>query len=86
VQRLRRLDRRFLRWEREQESVHDRQDGELLILIRALFADFQGRYGAPRIQRELARKGTSVSRKRVSTVVGCRLGVRPDCRSRSRLA
>jgi transposase InsO family protein len=59
----------YYEWEGEQESAHERQDGELLTLIRRLFTDFHGRYGAPRIQRELAKKGIAVSRKRVARLM-----------------
>jgi putative transposase len=56
-------------WECEQESLHERRDAELLALIRAIFARFRGRYGAPRIQRRLAGQGVRVSRKRVARLM-----------------
>jgi putative transposase len=59
----------YYEWEREQESEHERRDGELLALIRAVFALFRGRYGAPRIQRRLAKDGVHVSRKRVARLM-----------------
>jgi putative transposase len=59
----------YYEWEREQESEHARQDGELLVAIRRIFVQFQGRYGAPRIQRELAKEGTPVSQKRVARLM-----------------
>lgn len=59
----------YYEWEREQESAHERRDGELLELIRAVFARFRGRYGAPRIQGRLAREGVLVSRKRVARLM-----------------
>jgi putative transposase len=59
----------YYEWQREQESPHARQDAELSSLVRSLFADFRGRYGAPRIQRELAKKGHRVSRKRVARLM-----------------
>ena len=37
----------YYEWEREQESAHERRDGELLELIRAIFERSRGRYGAP---------------------------------------
>jgi len=59
----------YYEWEREQESARERQDGELVRLIRELFAQSRGRYGAPRIHRELAKRGIHVSRKRVARLM-----------------
>jgi transposase InsO family protein len=59
----------YYEWEREQESQHARRDNELLELIRALFAQFRARYGAPRIHGELANMGINVSRKRVARLM-----------------
>lgn len=56
-------------WQREQESPHARRDTELRGLVRGIFTDSRGRYGAPRIQRELAKKGVRVSRKRVARLM-----------------
>ena len=73
----------YYEWEREQESAHERRDGELLELIRAVFALFRGRYGAPRIQRRLAKDGVHVSRKRVARILR-ELGLRARVRRRYR--
>jgi transposase InsO family protein len=59
----------YYEWEREQESAHARRDGELRELVRGIFTDFRGRYGAPRIQRALSKKGVRVSRKRVARLM-----------------
>lgn len=59
----------YYEWQQEQESPHARKDAELSSLVRGLFADFRGRYGAPRIQRELVKKGHRVSRKRVARLM-----------------
>ena len=56
-------------WERERDSAHARQDAELLEAIRGVFLQFRGRYGAPRIERELAKQGLHVSRKRVARLM-----------------
>jgi putative transposase len=56
-------------WERKQQSEHAIRDAELLAAIRRIFAKFRGRYGAPRIQAELAREGLAVSRKRVARLM-----------------
>jgi transposase InsO family protein len=59
----------YYAWECKQESEHAIRDAELLTAIRRIFATFRGRYGAPRIQAELAREGVSVSRKRVARLM-----------------
>jgi putative transposase len=59
----------YYAWERKQQSEHAAQDAKLLESIRRIFAQFQGRYGAPRIRDELARLGVGVSRKRVGRLM-----------------
>lgn len=59
----------YYEWERQQQSDHARRDGELLAAIRRLFGEFHGRYGAPRIQGELAKEGMRISRKRVARLM-----------------
>ena len=59
----------YYKWEREQESAHARRDAELLERVRALFAQFRGRYGAPCIHGELAKAGVNISRKRVARLM-----------------
>lgn len=39
---------------------------QLDLLVAAIFAELRGRYGAPRIQKELRRRGHRTSRKRVA--------------------
>lgn len=65
----------YYEWQAEQESAHAQRDGELRELVRDIFADSKGRYGAPRIQRALATKGTRISRKRVARLMR-ELGIR----------
>ena len=60
---------RYYEWERKQQSEHATKDAELLALIRAIFAKFRGRYGAPRIHDQLARQEVCVSRKRVARLM-----------------
>lgn len=59
----------YYAWEREQQSRHTRRDRELLAAIARIFAKFHGRYGAPRVCRELAREGIKSSRKRVARLM-----------------
>jgi transposase InsO family protein len=50
-------------------SPHDQQDAGLAAEIRAVHADSKGRYGAPRVHAELARRGRRHSRKRVARLM-----------------
>lgn len=59
----------FYEWVGEQEAEHARRDAALRTRIRELFVEFHGRYGAPRIQGELAKEGEHVSRKRVARLM-----------------
>lgn len=65
----------YYEWQAKQESAHAQRDGELRELVRGIFTDSKGRYGAPRIQRALAKKGTRISRKRVARLMR-ELGIR----------
>jgi putative transposase len=56
-------------WERHQRSKRALRDDELLERIGRIFARFRGRYGAPRVRRELSAEGQSVSRKRVARLM-----------------
>src|SRR3989442_5945938 len=42
------------------------EEQQLDVLVAAIFAELAGRYGAPRIQQELRRRGSCTSRKRVA--------------------
>ena len=55
----------FYAWQRRPESTRATRDRQLKVLIHASFAGSQGRYGSPRIHRDLLAHGAPVSRKRV---------------------
>jgi putative transposase len=59
----------YYAWERKRQSLHSQRDADLLGSIRRIFAKFRGRYGTPRVHRELAREGSNVSRKRVARLM-----------------
>jgi len=59
----------YYAWVGEQEAAHARRDAELRARIHALFVQFKGRYGAPRLHNELAKEGARVSRKRVARLM-----------------
>lgn len=59
----------YYEWVHEQEAEHARRDADLAGRVRALFVQFKGRYGCPRIHAELAKEGERVSRKRVARLM-----------------
>ena len=60
---------RYYEWQREQQSERAREEAELLVSIRRIFALYRGRYGAPRVHDQLRREGVRVSRKRVARLM-----------------
>ena len=60
-------------------SRRELDDQRLDVLVAAIFAELGGRYGAPRIEQELRRRGVRTSRKRVAASM-----VRQDLRARPR--
>jgi putative transposase len=60
-------------------SRRDLEDQQLDVLVAAIFAELGGHYGAPRIEKELRRRGFNTSRKRVAASM-----VRQHLRSRPR--
>lgn len=59
----------FYAWRRRPLSAHAEQDRELSERIAAIFAAHRGRYGSPRIHRELIGMGWRVSRRRVERLM-----------------
>ncbi len=59
----------YYAWRRRPESAHAEQDRKLSQRISALFARHRGRYGSPRIYRELRGEGWRVSRRRVERLM-----------------
>jgi transposase InsO family protein len=56
-------------WVKAQASQRERTDAALLQKIRAVFAQHKGRYGAPRIQDELAGQGQRHGGKRIARLM-----------------
>jgi len=56
-------------WAKAEASAHERADAQLLPKIGAVFAQHQGRYGAPRIRDELARQGARHGGKRIARLM-----------------
>ena len=55
----------YYTWARRPTSAHARRDQRLRVLVRTSFDASKGRYGSPRILRDLLEDGERVSRKRV---------------------
>jgi transposase InsO family protein len=59
----------YYAWQRRPLSAHAEQDRELGQQIAVIFAAHRGRYGSPRIHRELIGAGRRVSRRRVERLM-----------------
>jgi len=51
------------------ESTHARDDRRLRVLVRASFDESRGRYGSPRVHRDLIEQGIPVSPKRIARLM-----------------
>jgi putative transposase len=60
----------FYAWRKRPASQRTREDAQLTQEIRQVFVTHQGRYGSPRIHRELKDHGRRTSRKRVARLMG----------------
>lgn len=67
----------FLAWRNRPKSPRAGADRQLSVAIEAIHRQQQGRYGSPRIQRELRDQGQRVSRKRVARMMR-ELGISGD--------
>ena len=59
----------YYAWRRRPESAHAARDRHLTQRITAVFTAHRGRYGSPRIHRELRGAGWRVSRRRVERLM-----------------
>jgi putative transposase len=59
----------FYAWRGRPPSSRSIEDERLLAEIRAVHAESRGRYGSPRVHRELAAKGIHASRHRVARLM-----------------
>jgi len=55
----------FYAWQGRPESTRAKRDRQLKVLVHASFAASKGRYGSPRVHRDLLEQQERVSRKRV---------------------
>lgn len=56
-------------WKKRPSSARAQADAELLSAIEVIHAEHRGRYGAPRIHRELAEQGQRHGRKRIARLM-----------------
>jgi putative transposase len=59
----------FYAWRERPPSLRELDDERLLVQIRAIYAESKGRYGSPRVRRELAAKGIHASKHRVARLM-----------------
>lgn len=73
----------FYAWCRRPVSPRAQQNQWLRTHIRACYQEFRGRYGSPRLHRELQARGILVGRHRVARLMRAQ-GIRSICRRRYR--
>nr|WP_083815072.1 IS3 family transposase [Ktedonobacter racemifer] len=56
-------------WRKRSACLREREDAHLTQKIRQVFVTHQGRYGSPRILRELRDEGITCSRKRIARLM-----------------
>lgn len=59
----------YYRWRQASEGVRAREDRKLLVEIRSVFRKSRGRYGSPRIYRELKQNQVRCSKHRVERLM-----------------
>jgi putative transposase len=59
----------FYAWRKRPPSSRALEDGRLLAEIRTVHAESHGRYGSPRVHRELAAKGVHANKHRVARLM-----------------
>src|SRR5262249_11555418 len=59
----------YYAWRKRSPCQRQREDAHLTQKIRKVFIDHQGRYGSPRILRELRDEGVNCSRKRIARLM-----------------
>lgn len=71
----------YYAWVQARPSARQQQDALLLVQIQALHAQHRGRYGAPRIQHDLAQEGRHHGTKRIARLMK-QVGLRGLCPKR----
>src|ERR1051326_869738 len=59
----------YYAWRKRPASLHQREDAHITQKIRQAFEKHEGRYGSPRLHRELRDEGVRCSRKRVARLM-----------------
>lgn len=73
----------FYAWCRHPARARERENHWLAAHVRACYQEFRGRYGSPRLHRELQARGIRVGRHRVARLMRLH-GLRSICRRRYR--
>lgn len=73
----------FYAWCRQPESARARENHWLGVQLRTCYHECRGRYGSPRLQRELQARGIRIGRHRVARLMRLH-GLRSICRQRYR--
>jgi putative transposase len=74
----------YYRWRGRVETPRSREDRRLQVQIRAVYREMKGRYGSPRVHKELRELGVRCSRKRVARLMR-QERLRARCRRRYRV-
>ena len=59
----------YYAWRTRPASARAREDRRLAVVVRATFKRLRGRYGSPRMTRELRALGESVGRRRTARIM-----------------
>ena len=59
----------FYAWQSREASARAREDAQLAVEVRAVYQEYGGRYGSPRVWRVLKRRGRHVCRHRIARLM-----------------
>jgi len=59
----------YYKWTKRTPSTRDKENEVMLTKIKAIFKKHKGRYGSPRITRELKKNGDTCNKKRVAHIM-----------------
>lgn len=59
----------YYAWRTRPEAPRARDDRRLAVVVRGLFKRKRGRYGSPRMVRELRRQGENIGRRRTARIM-----------------
>lgn len=59
----------YYAWEKREPTQRDREEERLATEIRAIYSEHRGRYGSPRVHRELKAQGATIGVNRVARIM-----------------